>query len=121
MFINVSKFLKELSEINSKFDWYYAEKTYKGGTLITKEVRGVKRGGDATKEYIPLTAVVESLTGKFFEMDRFDLAATEIGMSPDSAMQIVDACDDWPDRLHGYFPKLYESKLREDIIKICME
>ena len=121
MFTNVSRFLKELSEINSKFDWYYVEKKYRGGTLVAREVRGVKRGGDITKEYIPITAVAEYLTGKYFEMDRFDLAATEIGMSPEVATQILDACDDWPDRLHGYSPKPYELRLREDVLKICME
>lgn len=116
---NTSRFLTELSSIAPKFDWFYVEKIYKNGMLALKEIRGVKKGGDFTAEYTPITAVVESLTGRYFEMDRFDMAANEIQMSPECAVQILDACDDWPDRLHGYSPKGYELKLRDEITNIC--
>ena len=116
---STSRFLYELGEIASKFDWYYEMKTFKGGTVVVKEIRGVMKGGDITKEYTPLTAVVESLTSRYYEMDRFDLAANEVNMPPECASLILDACDDWPDRLHGYCPKSYEKKLREDVLKLC--
>jgi hypothetical protein len=121
MIKNTARFVKEFIDVSPKFDWFFVIKKYSGknGPIVIKEVRGTKKGGDYTKEYIPLTAYAEYISGRFFDKNRFDLAASEICMSPECAIQIVDSCDDWPDRLHGYSPKIYEVKLREDILKAC--
>ena len=39
-------------------------------------------------------------------------------MSAQVSTQILDACDDWPDKTNGYKPKVYEVSLRENIIGI---
>src|SRR5574340_1324045 len=100
---STQKFLSELEKIASKFEWSLQEKQYKESKLVLNQIIGYKNN----KEYIPLTAVVEQITGKYYAPNFFDKAAGEIYMSPQVASQIVDACDDWMDRLHGYKPKGY--------------
>lgn len=122
MIKNTARFVKEFTDIAAKFDWFFVSKKHNGknGPIVIKEIRGTKKGGDYTKEYTPITAYAEFVSGKFFDINRFDLAASEVHMSPECAMQIVDSCDDWPDRLHGYSPRSFEVKLREEILKICL-
>ena len=111
---SIQRFLTELEKIKSKFKWSFQEKIYRDGELILDQIIGDKDG----KEYIPLTAVVEEAIGKYYEPSFFDKAAGDVYMSAQLAMQIIDSCDDWPDRLHDYKPKNYEIKLRKEIIKI---
>jgi hypothetical protein len=113
-----ARFLVEFEKIASKFHWYFFEQ--KRGRHVFKEIRGVKKGNDL-QEYSPLTALVESQTGRFFDMDRFDLAASEIFMTAECAMQIVDASDEWPDKMSGYISKSYEKGLRRELERICIK
>ena len=103
-------FLAELNRIASKFDWFLSSKKY--GKFTCEQVVGEKDG----KEYIPLTAVVEDSTGRYYDPSLFDKAAGEVFMSAQVSTQVLDACDEWPDRMHGYKPKNYEIKLRQSII-----
>lgn len=121
MFRNAAKFVRDFSDIASKFDWYYFKRQYKvnENLVVINEIRGAKPEG--TKEYTPLTALAEYLTGKYFEIDRFEVAADAIEMTPECAMQVTDASDEWPDRLHGYVPKNYERKIRDDLIQACFK
>jgi hypothetical protein len=114
---SVKDFLVELEKVSSKFKWYLLKKEYNSITL--NQIVGERQ--DDNREYIPLTAVVEETVGKYYDPSFFDKAAGEVFMSGQTASQIIDACDEWPDRLHGYKPKGYENKLRKDIIKICFE
>lgn len=112
MINNTKKFLVELEKIASKFEWSLQKKKY--GNFICEQILGEKDG----REYIPLTAVSESISKKYYNPDLFDKAAGELFMSAQVSTQILDACDDWPDKTNGYKPKGYEISLREDIIKI---
>jgi hypothetical protein len=116
MFINnTQKFLEELKKVSSKFEWYLQEKKY--GSFVCNQITGICDD----REYIPLTAVVKELSGKYYDPSFFDKAAGEVYMSSQVSSQIVDACDEWPDRLQGYKPKGFENKLRQDIIAICLK
>lgn len=125
MFKSISKFINEFAKVAPKFEWYFNRKQYvvKNVPVVIRAIVGTKIGVELNevKEYTPLTALVENLTGKYFEMDRFDVAAAAVEMSPNCVLQIIDACDEWPDRLHGYTPKKYEQKLRDDILQLCFE
>lgn len=114
---NTAKFLSEFEKVASKYQWFLSER--KRGNKVFNEIIGVK-GDNFTRQYSPLTAYVEATTGKFFDIDRFDLAASEVFMSAEVANQIVDSADDHPDRVSGYIPKGYEKALRKDLERICL-
>jgi len=114
---STQRFLTELERIASKFEWFYDRKEYPESGLYFSKITAY-RNKDDLREYIPLTAVVDEVVGKYYEPNFFDKAAGEVFMSPQLAMQIIDVCDEWPDRLHGYKPKGYEVKFRNDITKI---
>jgi hypothetical protein len=63
-----------------------------------------------------LTACVYESTGKYFSLDRFDLAASEVYLPAECAMTIVDSVDEWPDRAHKYMPRNYEIGVRNQIL-----
>jgi hypothetical protein len=115
---NTQRFLTELERIASKFEWFLSDKKY--GQLICQQIVGVRERAGESNEYIPLTAVVEEATGRYYDPSLFDKAAGEVFMSAQVATQILDACDEWPDRSskQGYKPKNYEVKLRQSIIEI---
>ena len=109
---STQRFLVELERIASKFEWSLENKKY--GNFVCSQIVGMRND----LEYIPLTAVSEESAGKYYEPGLFDKAAGDIFMSSQVSTQILDACDEWPDRIHNYKPKNYELKLRENIIKI---
>lgn len=111
-----SDFIKAFSEVADKFTWYFSTEVRQG--IQFKAIRGIK-GDNERNIFSPITAYVEAMTGKFFDITRFDKAGEELWIAAECVIQVVDAADDWPDRLHGYNPKGYEQSIRKQLLQIC--
>ena len=115
MIRRASDFIKAFSEVADKYNWFYIV-TERDGVQF-KEIRGLKNEDD--RVFSPITAYVESCTGKYFDPSRFDMAGKEMWIAAECVVQLVDAADDWPDRLHGYNPRGYELNIRKQLLKTC--
>lgn len=110
-----ARFLRDFAEIAQNYEWFLDSEYYNvnGQQIVLKKLRGFKNG----QEYCPLTAVASETVGRYFSMERFEIAGGELSLPPECVVNIIDATDDWPDRLTNYKPKGYEKNMRQQMLQ----
>lgn len=108
-------FLRDFAKIADNYEWFLDSECHNinGQEVVLKKIRGFKNG----QEYCPLTAVASEAVGKYFSMERFEIAGGELYLPPELVINIIDATDDWPDRLTNYKPKGYEKNMRQQMLQ----